>query len=82
MDIPSAKNKAISASEAENKVADSPTSVRAVSQLVNEYFFPGGGVWKPMNIKAPNREQAEEIHKDTREPVTADEKVAEPTNNE
>jgi hypothetical protein len=65
-----------------NKAADSPTSVRAVSQLVNEYFFPGGGVWKPMSIKAPNREQAEEIHKDTREPITAEEKVAEPTNNE
>jgi hypothetical protein len=73
----------IDSSEAQNKVADTPTSVRAVSQLINEYFFPGGGVWKPMTIKAPNREQAEEIHKDTREPlIPAEEKVGESTNNE
>jgi len=57
-----------------------PTSVRAASQLVNEYFFPGGGIYKPMTIKAPTREQAEEIHRDKREPIT---KVEEPeTNNE
>lgn len=63
------ENKMIS-SEAENKAADSPTTLRAVSVLINEYFFPGGGIWKPMTVRAPNREQAEEIHKAKREPLT------------
>ena len=67
-------------SEALNKAADAPTNVVAVSQLMNEYFFPGGGVWKPMTVKAPNREQAEEIHRAKREPIEP-EKVAEETNN-
>jgi len=70
MDIPGAENKAISASDVQNK-ADTPTTQKAVSQLMWEYFFPGGGVWKPMTIKAPNREQAEEIHRGTRVPVEA-----------
>jgi hypothetical protein len=86
VDIPDKFNKAIDGSEAQNKAADSPTSLKAVSTLVNEYFFPGGGVWKPMSVKAPNREQAEEIHKAKREPVTpAEAKVEEEekeTNNE
>ena len=75
MDIPGKLNKAIDGSDAQNKAADSPTSLRAVSVLINEYFFPGGGIWKPMAIKAPSREQAEEIYKAKREPVTPEEKV-------
>jgi len=70
VDIPAAQNKAISASDAQNKAADTPTSQRASSQLTWEYFFPGGGIWKPMNVTAPNREQAEEIHRAKRQPVT------------
>jgi hypothetical protein len=64
--------------------ADTPSTVKAVSQLINEYFFPGGGVWKPLTIKAPNREQAEELYKAKREPVTPEvEKVgSKETNNE
>lgn len=62
-----------------NKAADQPTVVTAASVLLNEYFFPGGGIWKPMSIKAPNREQAEEIHRAKREPI---EKVGEQTINE
>jgi hypothetical protein len=80
VDIPEKLNKAMDGSEALNKAADAPTNVVAVSQLMNEYFFPGGGVWKPMTVKAPNREQAEEIHRAKREPIEP-EKVAEETNN-
>lgn len=80
MDIPEKQNKAMGATEVENK-ADQPTTIKAVSQLINEYFFPGGGVWKPMTVKAPNREQAEEIHRTTREPVES-EKAETETNNE
>lgn len=72
-------------SAVENKEADSPTTLRAVSVLISEYFFPGGGVWKPMTIKAPSREQAEETYKAKREPITTaePEKVEEPeTNNQ
>jgi hypothetical protein len=85
LDIPEKQNKALTGAEANNKAADSPTTLRAVSALINEYFFPGGGIWKPMSIKAPNREQAEEIYKAKREPVTPEGKVEEeekPTNNE
>ena len=85
MDIPEKVNKIIDSSEAQNKAADSPTSLKAVSSLINEYFFPGGGIWKPMSIKAPSREQAEEIHKAKREPITSaePEKVEESeTNNQ
>ena len=82
MDIAEKVNKAIDASEAATKAADSPTSLRAVSALINEYFFPGGGIWKPMNIKAPTREQAEEVHKAKREPVTPDGKVDETNKNQ
>jgi hypothetical protein len=84
MDIANKENKMMSPDEVKNKAADTPTSQRAVSQLMWEYFFPGGGIWKPMTVKAPNREQAEEIHKDTREPIApAEEKVEESeTNNQ
>jgi hypothetical protein len=81
VDIPEKLNKAIDGSEAANKAADSPTTLRAVSTLINEYFFPGGGIWKPMTIKAPSREQAEEIYKAKREPVTPEEKVEAQTEN-
>jgi hypothetical protein len=77
VDIPNVSNKIIDGSESVNK-ADMPTTIKAVSQLINEYFFPGGGVWKPMSVKAPNREQAEEIHRNTRVPIASeavDEKV-------
>lgn len=66
MDIPKAKNKMIDS--AENK-ADQPTTIRAVSPTVNEYFFPGGGVWQPMSVRAATREDAEAVYKEKREPV-------------
>jgi hypothetical protein len=71
LDIPEKLNKAMDGSDAVNKGADSPTSLKAVSSLINEYFFPGGGIWQPMAIKAPSREQAEEIYKAKREPITS-----------
>jgi hypothetical protein len=74
VDIQNKLNKAIDSSEAVNK-ADHPVTAMAASALLNDYFFPGGGIWKPMTIKAPNREQAEEIYKAKREAVTPEEKV-------
>ena len=57
-------------SDSVNKAADSATTVKAVSPMFNEYFFPGGGVWKPMTAKALTLEEATEIHKQKREPVS------------
>jgi len=69
VDIENKKNKVMDGSTSVNKAADSPTTIKAVSQLINEYFFPGDGVWKSMTVEAPNIEQAEEIYKAMREPV-------------
>jgi hypothetical protein len=65
MDIENKTNKAMSAEDAKNKSADTPTTAIAANKLENDYFFPGGGVWKPMTVRAPSREQAEEIHRET-----------------
>ena len=56
-----------------NKSADTPTSVKAISPMFNEYFFPGGGRWKPMTVKTLTREEAEEEHRAKREPVNQEE---------
>ena len=87
MDIPEKQNKAMDGSSSVNKSADNPTSVQAVSVLVNDYFFPGGGVWKPMTVRAATLYDATAIHKEKREPVKPvkePEKVGESkeTNNE
>lgn len=71
----------VDSSAVENK-ADLPTSVTAVSRLINEYFFPGGGIWKPMSVKAPDREQAEAIYKAKRDPVSPVEKKVEESETE
>ena len=73
----------IEGSVSQNKTADTPTTVKAVSAIMNEYFFPGGGLYKPMSIRAATREQAEAAYKEKREPISQDEKVEnKETNNE
>jgi hypothetical protein len=82
VDIPEAKNKAMDGTTSTNKAND-PTLAMAASILETEYFFPGGGVWKPMTIRAATRQDAEAIHREKREPAnTEPEKVGEETNNE
>lgn len=71
-------------SEAKNKSMqspDEPTTVRAVSQIKNEYHFPGSGKWKPLNIVASNIDEATEIWKTKRTPFEETEEIKE-TNNE
>jgi hypothetical protein len=86
MDIPNKLNKAMDGSAVENKAADQATTAMAASVLLNDYFFPGGGVWKPMTIRAATLYDAEQVHKEKREPVTpaVPEKVGDnnETNNE
>ena len=86
MDIPEKVNKAMTGEATVNKAEDTPTTLRAVSAMFNEYFFPGGGKWKPMSINATTREEAEALHKAKREPVSKEEPKVEDneesTNNE
>ena len=56
---------------------DEPTTIRAVSQIKNEYHFPGSGKWRAMHIVASTIEEATEIWKVRRVPV---EETKEPTN--
>jgi len=70
--ISDAKNKAM-----DSEVQDEATTVRAVSQIKNEYHFPGSGKYKPMKIVASNIAEATETWKSRRVPVEG-----ENTNNE
>jgi hypothetical protein len=68
---------------AENKSADDPTTVKAVSLNMNDYFFPGGGAWQPITVRASTLADAEAIHREKRQPRETPEKVeAQETNNE
>jgi len=75
-------------SEAKNKVIDSesqdePITLRAVSQIKNEYHFSGSGKYKPMNIVASNIAEATETWKSRRQLASEEEKREdEKTNNE
>lgn len=55
-------------------------TVKAVSPILYDFFFPGSGVWKPKTIRAESREVAEQVWKEQREPVEP--KAEEQTNNE
>ncbi|HVB33715.1 MAG TPA: hypothetical protein VNJ52_04995 [Patescibacteria group bacterium] len=77
------KNKMdIPASEQKDEVPQKVT-IRAVSQIKNEYHFPGSGIWQPLAVVATTIEEATHIWKQRRKPVIP-EKVEEPkeTNNE
>ena len=79
MDIPEVKNKILNSEASVNK-ADAATRVTAATRLTQDYFFPGGGKWKPMTIRAADLQEAEEIHRRKRDPVSpaeAAEKVGE-----
>jgi hypothetical protein len=56
---------------------DEPTTIRAVSQIKNEYHFPGSGKYKALNIIASTLEEATELWKIKRELANPEE-----TNNE
>jgi hypothetical protein len=70
--ISEAKNKSM-----EPESPDEPTTIRAVSQIKNEYHFPGSGKYKALNIVASTLEEATELYKIKRELVNPEE-----TNNE
>jgi hypothetical protein len=58
------KKKDIASPEENEKV-----TIKAVSQIKNEYHFPGSGKWKPTSVIATNIDEATNIWKQKRIPV-------------
>lgn len=68
------QNKMLDSSEAKNKDAANVT-IKAVSASLNEYHFPGIPDFLPMSVRATTIEEATEIWKARRQPVTAEPKA-------
>jgi hypothetical protein len=73
--IEQAQNKSMGAPD---ESADAPTTVTAVSRMLNSYHFAGSGIYKPLSIIADSIADATEVWKLKRELV----EPAEKTNNE
>jgi hypothetical protein len=58
-----------------------PTTIKAASQLENEYFYPEANGYQAITIRAATRQDAHAIYLERRKPVSP-EKVEEQTNNE
>src|SRR6185437_4695701 len=63
------QKKDLSPSKKKTDKADDVT-IRAVSGIKNEYHFPGSGTFDPISIVATTIEEATEIWKLKRKPVT------------
>lgn len=60
-----------------------PTTIKAASQLENEYFYPESGGYQAISIRAATREDAQAIYLAKRKPVSPEERSDESeTNNE
>ena len=68
--------------DADNKQIPQPTSLKAVSVILNEYFYPEANGFKAISVTAANREEAEAIYLDKRVPVELEKVEAKETNNE
>lgn len=75
MDINNKTNKMIDSSDVENKDVQ-PTTIKAASQLENEYFYPESNGYQAITIRAATRQDAEAIYLERRKPVNP-EKVGE-----
>jgi hypothetical protein len=58
-----------------------PTTIKAASQLENEYFYPESNGYQAITIRAATRQDAQAIYLERRKPIDPV-KVAEQTNNE
>jgi hypothetical protein len=67
----------------ENKMMDAaePKDDVTFKGVMQDFFFPGSGTWKPVTIHAESREAAEELWKSQRE-LSEPTKAEEQTNNE
>jgi hypothetical protein len=80
VDIPKTQNKMIDSTDVQNKDVQ-PTTIKAASQLENEYFYPESNGYQAITIRAATRQDAHAIYLERRKPVTP-EKVADETNKE
>jgi hypothetical protein len=76
VDIQNKNNKMVSGADVENKDVQ-PTTVKAASQLENDYFFPEANGYQAITIRAATREDAHAIYLAKRKPVSPEEKVDE-----
>ena len=70
----------IEGSDVSNKDVQ-PTTIKAASQLENEYFYPEANGFQAITVRAATRQDAHAIYLERRKPVTP-EKVADETNKE
>jgi hypothetical protein len=80
LDISNKVNKIIGSEDVTNKDVQ-PTTIKAASQLENEYFYPASNGYQAITIRAATRGDAHAIYLEKRKPVTP-EKVAEDENNQ
>ena len=64
----------IEGSDVSNKDVQ-PTTIKAASQLENEYFYPEANGFQTITVRAATRQDAHAIYLERRKPVTP-EKVA------
>jgi hypothetical protein len=81
VDIPEIKNKMIDGEDALNKDVQ-PTTIKAASQLENEYFYPESGGYQAISIRAATRQDAQVIYVLKRKPVIPEKVGDTETNNQ
>jgi hypothetical protein len=59
----------------ENKMMDAAepkdgVTFKAASGVMYDFFFPGGGKWKPVTVRAESREVAQKLWEEKREAIT------------
>ena len=79
MDIPHTQNKAMDASQTDNKVVQ-PTTVRAASVLENDYFYPEANGYQAITVRAATKPDADAIFLAKRIPVNPER--SEPSTNQ
>jgi hypothetical protein len=71
----------IEGSDVENKDVQ-PTTIKATSQLENDYFYPESNGYQAITIRAATRQDAEAIYLERRKPVNPGKVGESETNNE
>lgn len=74
-------------SESENKMMDAAepkdgVTFKASSGVMYDFFFPGGGKWKPVTVRAESREVAQKLWEEKREAIAEEKPVETKTPNE
>jgi hypothetical protein len=76
VEIPKTQNKMIDSNDVQNKDVQ-PTTIKAASQLENEYFYPESNGYQAITIRAATRQDAQAIYLVKRTPVSPEERSPE-----